>query len=110
MDVNFWTDHSILFFLALILIPRLSLIYFGLIAPLSVSPIVGMMFVPRIMLAISFSAMYGVTNPTLIIFIWVIAIVGDIVDFIIKFSQMKMTYRAQMENMRIRYPDIFGYY
>jgi|GEM_PF-6972828 len=110
MDVNFWNDHSILFFLALIFIPRLSMVYFGMIVPLSIGAILEWTFIPRITMATMFSSVYYGSNPTVIIVFWVVAVVGDVVDFIIKFSQMKIAYRAQMENMRMRYPDMFNRY
>jgi len=105
--VDFWTDHSIFFFLALIFIPRLSMVYFGMIASLSVGAIAGWTFVPRITMAIAFSGMYYDNNPTLIVFFWIIAVISDIVDFILKFTQARMMYLAQMEAMRDRYSHLF---
>ena len=105
--MDFWNDHSIFFFLALIFIPRLSMVYFGMIAQSSVGAIAGWIFVPRITMAIVFSGMYYDNNPTLIVFFWIIAVISDIVDFILKFTQVRMTYIAQMQAMRYRYPDLF---
>ena len=83
MNVDFWNDHTILFVFGLIFIPRMMLIYFGLITPFSVSAILGAAFMPRIMLIALFSAVYYTGNPTTMIIFWIIAIIGDIVDTIL---------------------------
>lgn len=99
MTLDFWNDHSILFFLALIFIPRMTMIYMGLVTPYSVGAIIGLSFVPRMMIASSFTAIYGTSNPTMIVILWIIAVVGDIVDTIlIKGSISYSSYKHYIEN------------
>jgi hypothetical protein len=98
MNVDFWTDHSFLFILGLIFIPRMMLIYFGLITPFSVSAILGATFVPRIMLMTLFSAVYCGSNPTTMIIFWIIAIIVDIVDTIL--IKGRMSWNMQKQYMK----------
>lgn len=107
MSINFWDDHTIFFFLAMILIPRLSMVWFGMINPLSVVAIAEWSFIPRINMAIIFSGAYYDYNPKTIIAFWIIAVVGDIIDFWIKFKQMRKTYKAQQAVMMQKYPNLF---
>lgn len=98
--MEFWNEHSILFFLGLIFIPRLMLIYFGSIPAFSVQPLLGMLFIPRLFLAWLLTPVYWDVNPTTIVFIWIIAVLGDVIETIVKFKFSIMMWTAQMEAYR----------
>jgi len=76
--VNFWNQHTVLFVIGLVLWPRMLLIYFGLLPPMTIPPILGMIFVPRLFLAGTMTAMYWDTNPILVTICWIMAGVLDL--------------------------------
>jgi len=82
--VDFWAQHSILFVIGLILWPRILLIYFGFIAPMSIPPILGMVFVPRMFLTGILTPMYWEVNPILIVICWILSVIIDVVAIIVK--------------------------
>lgn len=92
--MDFWNQHDIWFVIGLILWPRVLLIYFGLIPPMSIPPILGMTLIPRLSLAGIMTSTYWETNPTLVVICWIMAIVCDIWALSIKWRIQKMAYQA----------------
>lgn len=84
--MDFWDQHTVLFVIGLILWPRMLLIYFGFIPPMSIPPILGLLFVPRMFLAGVLTPMYWGMNPTLIVICWILAVALDVVGIAIKFK------------------------
>ncbi|MBN2094167.1 MAG: hypothetical protein JW740_02250 [Candidatus Zambryskibacteria bacterium] len=84
--MDFWDQHSIMFVIGVILMPRLMLIYHGVITPMEISPILGWIFVPRMFWASTLTSVYGDSNHTLIVIVWILAVVIDIIGFFTKAS------------------------
>ncbi len=82
--MDFWAQHSILFVIGLILWPRIILLYFGHIPSLSLPPIFGFIFVPRLLLVGFLTPQYWGTNPFLIAICWILAVVIDVFALISK--------------------------
>jgi len=82
--MDFWDQHTALFVIGLILWPRILLIYFGFIPPMSIPPILGMVFIPRMFLSGISTPMYWATNQTLIVICWILAVILDIVGIVMK--------------------------
>ena len=99
--MDFWTDHSVMYIIGLVVIPRLMLVYMGLIPPGQVPPILGFMLVPRMFLASLLTTTYGHTNPALIVVCWILAIVFDLIGIVFKFAMMGKT-QAEMNAFMLK--------
>ena len=88
--MDFWTSHSIMFVIGLIVAPRVVLLYFGSIQPLQIPPILGFMFVPRMFLASLMTTAWFDTNTMLVVICWIIAIVLDVIGLIMRFAMVGM--------------------
>jgi hypothetical protein len=97
--VDFWDQHTVMFVIGLILWPRALLIYFGFIPPMSIPPILGMAFVPRMFLAGTLTPMYWATNPILIVICWILAIVVDVWGIIMKLKFQSEMFSNLQKNM-----------
>ena len=76
--MNFWDSQTLLFCLAMYFFPRVTLLiatpwgglfWWG-----------GLIFLPRLMVAILATAYYGSTNTVLCLIVWIWAIRGDITE------------------------------
>lgn len=97
--MDFWNDHTIWFVIGIIVWPRVLLLYFGLIPPIQIPPILGFLFIPRIYLVSLISPIYWDHNSTLIVICWVLAILIDVASVIIKLTFQKSVYEQTKENL-----------
>ena len=72
---NFWTNHTIIFLIGLVLFPRFTLLFSG--ASNSILFWLGWFFLPRITVAVLATIFYSSTNPILVILSWVFAFGGE---------------------------------
>ena len=93
------TDHVILFILGLIFLPRVMLLYCGLVPAESVLSIVGLFLAPRIFLAILATPELWGSHSFFVIIIWLIAVAGDVYKFVMN---IKM-FNAMREEMVYQY-------
>ena len=97
--MDFWTDHSVMFIVGLIAIPRMMLIYLGMITPLQIPPILGLIFCPRIFMVGILTPIYNGQNPTLIVVLWIIAIIFDVIGFCVKSAMGFQVQKKAMEQL-----------
>jgi len=97
-----FTDYVVLFILGLIFLPRITLLFLGMIAPAAWLLILGFFFAPRI------TAVYLITNelwassPVLVVIMWIFAIIIDIVKLVMNIgmmSTMQKQYLDQYKNI-----------
>ena len=98
--MNFWTDHSVMFIIGIIVMPRMMLIYLGMIQPLQIPPILGMIFCPRIFMVGILTPIYSDQNQVLVVVMWLIAVVFDVVGFIVKANWGFQMQKAAMEQLQ----------
>jgi uncharacterized radical SAM superfamily protein len=99
-DINFWDAHTLLFIIGLIVCPRVVLLYFGMIAQGAVLPIAGIFLVPRITLALLITPIYWESNPAVIIFCWIFAVVFDIIIIVQQLKMGKVMMSMYKESMK----------
>lgn len=56
------------------------------------------------------TALYNTSNPTVIVFVWIISIIGDIVDSLIKVKFSYRSYQANLEKIKEKHPEMFDRY
>jgi hypothetical protein len=95
--MNFWNEHSVMFIVAMVVMPRMMLIYYGMITPLQVPPILGLIFCPRIFMMGILTTAYNGQNPTLIVILWILAVILDIIGFIVKSAMGVQMQKTAME-------------
>jgi len=106
--MGFWDDHTVMWIVGLVFTPRLMLLYFGIIKPGLIPPILGFFFVPRMFLASVLTAVYGETNPILIVIAWILAIIIDIVGNVVKTRMTMAICENQKEMLRQRISFLNG--
>lgn len=100
--MDFWTDHSVMFIVGMVVIPRMMIIYLGMITPLQVPPILGMIFCPRIFMMGILTPIYNGSNPALIVVMWILAVTIDIIGFIFKSSMAMQMQKTAVEQYVLR--------
>jgi len=76
--VNFWSVHGYVFIFLMLCFPRLTL-FFGTLAG-GVWWWLGLIFIPRITVAILATLAFANTNPALVAFTWLWAFVFEIAE------------------------------
>lgn len=97
--MNFWNEHSVMFIIGMVVMPRMMLIYYGMITPLQVPPILGMIFCPRIFMIGILTTIYNDQNSALIVVLWILAVILDIIGFIFKSMMGMQMQKAAMEQL-----------
>ncbi len=67
--MNYWSVHGILFLLAAVCFPRLTLL-FGSATPFGLLGWLGWLFVPSLVVAYLATSLYWDTNPVLCVMAW----------------------------------------
>lgn len=80
--MDFWDQHSIIFVIGLIFWPRMLLLYFGHIPPMSIPPLFGLTLIPRMFMVSIMTAVYWSTNPILVSICWLLAVPIDSMVFL----------------------------
>ena len=76
--VNFWDVHGILFVICMFFFPRLALLFTTVWGGFLWW--IGLLFIPRLMVATLATLTYWNTNPVIVIFAWTWALSGEIVE------------------------------
>ena len=100
--MGFWDDHTVMWIVGLVFTPRLMLLYFGIIKPGLIPPILGFFFIPRMFLASVLTTVYGESNPVLIVVVWILAIIIDLAGSAVKIRITNAMYQSQIEALRQR--------
>lgn len=74
--MNFWEVHGIFFLMIITIFPRLTLIFSGIAWGFGCFSWIGLVFLPRLTIAILATTYYWDTNPILCILAWIIALGG----------------------------------
>jgi len=97
--INFWQNHGVIFLICIALFPRLTMIFAtpwgGLIWWL------GLLFVPRLQVAILATICYWNTNKILVIMAWLVALGGESTE---KYYIQKRTIWVNIRGPRDRLP------
>jgi hypothetical protein len=105
--MEIFNDHVILSILGALIFPRVTLLYLGLVPPGSFLPIFGLIFAPRISIAVVVTPELWEQSSFMTVVIWIIVLAIDGVKFAMNlkmFSAMREQimdqYRQTMINMR----------
>ena len=74
--VNFWDLHGVLFIIAMMLFPRLTMLFGTIVWKVFGGPLfwIGFLLAPRLTVAVIATHLYFDTNPVLCIFSWIWAL------------------------------------
>ena len=92
---NYFTYHSILFLLGLVIFPRFTLLFSNM--PGSLLFWIGWLFLPRLMIAILATLFYSSTNPILVILSWFFALTGESAEKKASYKYSKKVTRSTKE-------------
>lgn len=73
---NFWDHHNIFFLIFITVFPRLTLL-FSSVAFGGLFWWLGLIFAPRLLIAILATITYWEMNPVLVLFAWIVALSGE---------------------------------
>lgn len=97
--MDFWQQHTVMFILGLVVCPRILLLWLGLIPPMQIPPILGLVFVPRMLLASYLTTAYFDTNLVVVGVSWVLAVGLDVIGFFFKASLQGLVMKNMQEQM-----------
>jgi hypothetical protein len=97
--MDFWQEHTVMFILGLVVCPRILLLWFGLIPPMQIPPILGLVFVPRMLLAGYLTTEYSDTNVAVVGLCWVLAVGLDVLGLFFKASLQGLVMKNMQEQM-----------
>ena len=93
---TFWSNHSYVFLIGLTLFPRFFLLFCNVSG--SVLFWMGLLFLPRITVAILATLFYSSTNPILVILSWIFALGGESAEKKYGYKMTKNRKKNKIEN------------